>query len=325
MAQRCGSWRFLAFGLCALAACAQADPFPSRPVKFVAPYSAGAAPAVVSRAIAERVSKAWGQPVIVDARPGGSGFAAIDAVKQAVPDGHDLLVVSSGQMAINPALYAKLPYDPARDFVPVAMFYRTPFYLIVRANGPHASVPALIAAAKAKPGTVSYGSSYVGSPSHLGSAEFAFATGTDMIHVPYKDQSQMYVSIANGDVDWAFSSLGSALPLVTAGKIRILAVAAPRRSAALPDVPTLAEAGGPADMGVDAWLALVAPRGTPDDVVAKINADVNRAIADPAFGDLMKTLGFDAAPGTPADLAATIASEVKRFAELVRRTGARAD
>src|ERR1700690_2933603 len=184
------------------AAASFAQAFPSKLVKITAPYSAGAAPAVFTRAVADKLSRLWGQPVIVDAKPGASGFIAIESVKNAAPDGQELLVVSDAHVAINPALYKKLPYDPQKDFVPVAMFYHTPFYLAVTTNGPYQTVAALIAAAKKDPGAVSYGSSYVGSPSHLGSAEFESLTGTKMIHVPYKDQSQMYVGIANGDLGW---------------------------------------------------------------------------------------------------------------------------
>jgi tripartite-type tricarboxylate transporter receptor subunit TctC len=186
-------------------------------------------------------------------------------------------------------------------------------------------VPALIAAAKANPGAVSYGSSYVGSPSHLGSAEFEFLTGTKMIHVPYKDQSQMYVAIAGGDVGWAFSTLGSALPLMQSGRLKLIAIAARHRLATLPDVPTLEEAGGPAGMVVDAWLAVVAPRGTPVEIVRRINADINRQLADPEVMEQLKRFGFEPAPGTPEQLAEVIRTEEKKFAELVRRTGATAD
>ena len=161
---------FVAMGLGA-ATLSFAQTFPSKLVKITAPYSAGAAPAVFTRAVADKLAKLWGQPVIVEAKPGASGFIAIEAVKNAAPDGHELLVVSDAHVAINPALYKRLPYDPQKDFVPVAMFYHTPFYLAVATAGPYQSVPALIAAAKKDPGTVSYGSSYVGSPSHLGSAE----------------------------------------------------------------------------------------------------------------------------------------------------------
>jgi tripartite-type tricarboxylate transporter receptor subunit TctC len=227
-------------------------------------------------------------------------------------------------VAINPALYKKLPYDPKKDFVPVAMLYHTPFFLTVASAGPYQTVPALIDAAKANPGTVSYGSSYVGSPSHLGSAEFEFLTGTKMIHVPYKDQSQMYVAIAGGDVGWAFSTLASALPLMQSGRLKLIAIAARQRLKTLPDVPTLEEAGGPA-MVVDSWLAIVAPRGTPADTVRRINADVNRQLADPEVLEQLRRFGFEAAPGTPEQFAEIISADEKKFAELVRRTGATAD
>ena len=192
-------------------------------------------------------------------------------------------------------------------------------------SGPYANVPALIAAAKAKPGTVSYGSSYVGSPSHLGSAEFEFLTGTKMIHVPFKDQSQMYVGIANGDLGWAFSTLGSALPLMQAGRIKPLAIAARQRSKALPDVPTMAEAGGPPGLEVDAWLAVMAPRGTPPEVVRRINTDVNKVLADPEVQQQLQQFGFEAAPGTAEQFAEVIRADAKKYGEIVRRTGANAD
>jgi len=246
-------------------------------------------------------------------------------VKSAAPDGHELLVASNSHVAINPALYKSLPYDPDKDLVPVAMFYRTPFFLVVSSAGPYQSVPALIAAAKANPGAVSYGSSYVGSPSHLGSAQFEYLTGTKMIHVPFRDQSQMYVGIANGDVGWAFSTLGSALPLMQAGRIKPIAIAARERLKTQPDVPTIGEAGGPAGLEVDSWLALMAPRGTPPEVVRRINAEVNRQLADPDVLAQMQKLGFEAAPGTPEQFAEVIRADAKKYGELVRRTGATAD
>jgi len=324
---RLARWMGSALALLAAAAgpAAFGQAFPSKAVRIDAPFSAGAGPVTFTRVMADKLSKAWSQPVIVEPKPGGSGFLAIEAVKAAVPDGHELLVASNAHVAINPALYRTLPYDPDKDLVPVAMFYRTPFFIVVSVNGPYPSVPALIAAARANPGTVSYGSSYVGSPSHLGSAELEYRTGTKMIHVPYRDQSQMYVAIANGDVGWAFSTLGSALPLIQAGKIKILAIAAKERLKTLPDVPTIGEAGGPAGLEVDSWLGLMAPRGTPPEVVRRINADVNRALADPDVLEQMRKLGFEAAPGTPEQFAAAIADDVKRYGELVRRTGAKAD
>jgi len=302
-----------------------AQTYPTKTVKITAPYSSGAAPAVFTRVLAEKLSRAWSQAVVVEPRPGASGFIAIEAVKNAPADGHELLVVSNAHMAINPALYKKLPYDPDRDFIPVAMFYRTPFFLTVATSGPYPDVRSLIAAAKANPGSVTYGSSYVGSPSHLGSAEFEYLTGTKMIHVPFKDQSQMYVSIANGDVGWAFSTLGSALPLMQSGKLKLIAIAAKQRLKTLPEIPTVEEAGGPPGFEVGAWLALVAPRGTPPDVIRRINADVNRVLADPDIQLQLKSFGFEGAPGGPEQLAETIRIEAKKFGEVVRRTGASAD
>ena len=308
----------------AFATAAAAQTFPTKPVRITAPYSPGAAPATFTRVVADKLSKLWGQPVVVESKPGASGFIAVEQVKSAVPDGHELLVVSDAHVAINPSLYKKLPYDPEKDLVPVAMFYHTPFYVAVQANGKYPNVAAIVAAAKAKPGTVNYGSSYVGSPSHLGAAQFESVTGTRMVHVPYKDQSQMYVGIANGDLDWAFTTLGSALPLMQAGRIKLIAIAAPARSRAQPDVPTITEAGGP-PMQVGSWLAVMAPRGTPPDVVRKINADVNRVLADPEVVAQLANFGFDGASQTPEQLGEEIRADAKKYAELVKRTGASAD
>src|SRR5882672_5044127 len=314
----------LAALLCLCWAAAHAQQYPTKVVKMVAPYSAGSGPAVFMRVIADRLSKTWGRQVIVDARPGASGFIAIEAVKNAAADGHELLVVSNAHVAINPALYRKLPYDPQADFAPVGMIYHTPFFVAVKTGGRFPTVAALIAAAKAGAGKLTYGAPYVGSPAHLGGADFAYRTGTTMLLVPFKDQSQMYVSIANGELDWALSTLASALPLMKAGRIKLLAIASGKRSQSAPEVPAMREAGGPA-FEVDSWLALLAPRGTPPSVVRKINAGVNSGLAAPEVLERMKLLGFEPAPGTPEQLAEAIRSDTKTYAELVRLTGATAD
>ena len=310
--------------LCLWWAAAHGQAYPAKVVKVVAPYSSSAGPTIFMRLIAERLSKAWGKHVIVDSRPGASGFLAIEAVKNARPDGYELLVVSNAHVAINPALYKKLPYDPERDFAPVGMIYHTPFFVTVKSDGPYSSVPALIAAARAKPGKLTYGAPYVGSPAHLGAADLARRTGTSMILVPFKDQSQMYLSIASGDLDWALSTLASATPLAKAGRIKLLAIASARRSSSAPEVPTMREAGGP-DFEVDSWLALLAPRATPAAVVRKINADMNAELAAPEVLERMKAMGFTASPGTPEQLAESIRADGKTYAELVRLTGASAD
>ena len=310
--------------LMALVAPAMAQ-FPSRPVKITMPHSSGVAPSIFMRLIAEKLSAAWGKQVIVENRPGASGFIAIEAVKNAPADGHELLALANSHLTINPSLYRKLPYDPEKDFVPVAMTLYAWFFVTVATHGPYQSVPAIVAAAKANPGGVTYSSSYVGSPSHLGAAEFEYLTGTKMVHVPYKDQSQMYIGIANGDIHWAFSSIGSALPLIKAGRIKPIAVAARKRVASAPDIPTVEEAGGPAGFQIDSWIGIVAPRGTPGDVVRKINADVNRLMADADVLERMKLFGFEPAPMSPEEMAAVIRADTAKNAATVRRTGATAD
>src|SRR3989442_13365980 len=165
--------------------------YPTKVLKILSPYSSGAGPSIFMRIIGDKLAKAWGQQVIVDSRPGASGFIAIEAAKNAAPDGHELLIVSNAHVAINPALYKKLPYDPQKDFVPVAMIYHTPFFITVKTHGPYPTVRALIAAAKADPGKLTYGAPYIGSPSHLGGADFALRIGAKMDVVPYKDQGQI--------------------------------------------------------------------------------------------------------------------------------------
>ncbi len=310
----------------ALAGLAAAQGFPSKLVKIESPYSSGAAPAIFMHLMAEKLSRAWGREVIVETKPGASGFIAIEEVKNAPPDGYTLIQMANSHAAINPPLYgAKLPYDPQKDFVPVATVFNTPFFVTVSSSGPYQSVPALIAAARAEPGKLSYGSSYVGSPSHLGAAEFEYLTGTRMVHVPFKDQSQMYVQIANGDLAWAFSTLGSALPLLKAGRLKLIAIAAEKRLPTLPDVPTMGEAGGPNGQIVDSWMGLLAPSGTPAPVVRTINATVNKVLVDPDVLERLKTFGFEPKSTTPEQFAELIRSDLKRYTEIVRRTGATAN
>jgi len=315
--------RLLLAGFFAISAAhATAQTYPAKPVKLTAPYSAGAGPAVFMRVLAEKLTKYWEQQVIVDSRPGASGFIAIDAVKNAAPDGYELLVAANSHMTVNPAIFRdRLPYDPQKDFAPVATVFLTPFFITVKSDGPLATVPALIAAAKASPGGLTYGGPYVGSPSHLGGADFEFRTGTKMTFVPYKDQSQMYVSIANGELSWAFSTIGSALPLLKAGRLKLLAIGARQRSAAAPDVPTVGEAGGPQGLEVLSWMALFAPRATSPEIVGKVNAAVARALGEPDVLERMRSFGFEPFISTPAQLADLIRADTKTNTALVERIG----
>lgn len=304
---------------------ALAQGFPSKPVKIVSPYPNGLTPDIAVRAVAERLTRTWGQPVIVEPRPGANGFIAIGQAKKATPDGYELLLAGQSHLSINPRLFKSVPYDPEKDFAPLSLIYRTVFFVAVKADGPYRSIPELIAAAKASQKKLSYSSPYVGSPPHLGAAEFAYLTGTQMVHVPYKEAAQVYISVANGDVDWALGSIGSTLPLTKAGKLKLLAIAAKARDPEHPDIPTVAQAGGPAGYEVDTWVSLVAPAGMAPDLVRRLSADIAAAVADPEVKERFKGIGVDPVSGTPAELAELVKRDLAAYGGIVKRTGVTAE
>jgi len=294
-------------------------------VKLVTPYSTGIGPDLYVRALAEALQKEWGQGVVTEAKPGGNGFIAIEQVKKAQPDGHELLVLANSHLTINPALFKNVPYDPEADLTPISGLYRTWFFIAVKNNGPYNSVKDLVAAAKANPGKLTYGTPYVGSPSHLGSAILEHATGTKMVHVPFKDTLQIFTSIANGDVDWAVATASSTAAMQKAGRVKLIAVAAPKRLASHPDVPTVEEAGGPKDFEVEAWLVLLGPRGMAPELVKKIGADVQKALRTPEMGKRTQALGFENYEANPPEIAAKMKAELKANADVIKRVGAKSD
>ncbi|MES2399287.1 MAG: tripartite tricarboxylate transporter substrate binding protein [Pseudomonadota bacterium] len=310
-------------GLAAPAALAQA--FPAQPVRFISPFPAGSGPDVIARIVGERLGAAWKQPVIIDARPGANGFLAAGAVKQAAPTGYDLLLADVGHLAISPALFKNMPYNPKTDFVPVAGLYRTSFFIAVGANSPIRTVRDLIAAATANPGKITYGSNSVGGPLHLGAAQVEAVTGTKMLHVPYKEISQLYLAVSTGEVDWAMGSLASTGPLLKAGKLRLIAVADSARSVVMPDVPTFQEAGGPKDVQVRSWVAIMAPKGTPPAVVASLNRSMADVLKQPEVVEKFSGFGFVPDIQTPDALTRLINTETVFYADMVKRTGASID
>ena len=317
----------VAMGLASATADAQVTgsaSFPSKPVRIINPFPAGSGPDVVARVVGEKLSRSWSQAVVVDNRPGASGFIALGAAKAAPPTGYDLLVAAADHMAINPALFKKLPYDANKDFVPVTGLYRTSFFILVGEKSPIKTVPELIAYARGAPGAATYGSNAVGSPLHLGAAQIETITGTSMRHIPYRETSALYQAVANGDVTWALGSIGSAGSLISAGKLRVLAVADTQRSLALPDVPTVAEAGGP-NVAVPSWVALFAPAGTPVAVVDQIRANVHQTLDMPDVRSKLMAIGFIPAPVSGAEVSQWIASDGLRYAGLVKSTGASTD
>jgi len=319
------SGRTGAAALCmALAAGAAAQGFPERPIRITSPFPAGSGPDAVARVVGEKMAAALKQPVLIDTKPGANGFIAIEAVKRLPPTGYDLLLADVGHLAINPSLFKKLPYDPERDLTPVSGLYRTSFFIAVAADGPIKSIKDLITAAGI-PNKVTYGSNAVGGPLHLGAAQFEAATGTKMMHIPYKEISQLYSSVATGEVTWAMASIASAGPLLAGGKLRFLAIADRTRSAALPNVPTLEEAGGPKGVEATTWVVLMAPKGTPAAVVATLNQAVAAALRQEDVMQRFAGVGFNPYAATSAQISEVMRADTPRYAELVKRTGASAD
>lgn len=312
-------------GLALAAPLGWAQQFPTQPVRIISPFPTGSGPDVVARMVAEKLGASWKQPVVVDARPGGSGFLAAGAAKGAAPTGHELLLADVGHLAINPSLFKKLPYDPKKDFVPVGGVFHTSFFIVVGANSPFRTAKDLIAAAAAAPGQVTYGSLAVGGPTHLGAAQIEAASGTRMMHVPYKESSQLNMAVSTGEVGWTLGSLASSGPLLKAGKVRFLAIADGARSASFPELPTLEEAGGPRGVQARSWVALMAPRGTPAAVINTLNQSLNDVLRQPDVADKFLTIGFVPYPLTATALAGLIDGDTATYRDMIKRTGASVD
>ncbi|NYE26205.1 Bug family tripartite tricarboxylate transporter substrate binding protein [Pigmentiphaga litoralis] len=300
-----------------LATAADAN-WPTRPVRVVSAFSTGSGPDAMLRLVADRLSRTWGQQVVVENKPGGSGFIAANDAKRATPDGNTLFHADGLNFTAIPHMYKKLPYDPVKDFMPVIPLHHSYFFVAVAANSPWKTAGDMLAAAKAKPGTVTYGSWQIGSVAHLGGAQLEAASGTRMTHVPFKDNSQLYTSVANGEVDWAFGTAGSAGPLQKAGKLRFLALAGPERLSTHPDVPTIGDAGGPKGFEASGWVGLFAPAGTPPDIVDKINRDIAAIVATPDMQPRMMDFGYMPLAIKPADVRALIDKESAQYAKVVK-------
>jgi tripartite-type tricarboxylate transporter receptor subunit TctC len=275
--------------------------------------------------VADKLSRAWGQPVVVENRPGGNGFIAIDAFKRGAKDGHDLIVLDNVHLAAYPALFKKLPYDAGKDFDTLLPLFKTYFFFTVPTNSKYKTVGDLIADAKANPGKLNYGSWSVGNPVHLGSELFESATGTQMEHVIYKETTQLYTSVATGELAFALGSSATAGPLQRAGKVRFLAVAAPQRVAAFPDVPTVSESGGPKGFEVTGWNAIAAPKGLPAAVTDKIKRDIEKALSEPDVLEKFKSFGYEPFPQTREQFNQFVQSETQRFGDVIRKANVSLD
>jgi tripartite-type tricarboxylate transporter receptor subunit TctC len=287
-------------------------------VRIITPFPAGSGPDAVMRMVAEKLNRAWGKPVIVDNRPGANGFIALTAAKTSPPDGYTLAQASNAQLTTHTLIYRNLPYDPVKDFAPITPLFRNSFFAIVGSNSPYKSVGELIAAAKNKPGSISYASEFVGSPGHLGALLLGSAAGVQMAHVPFKESTQLFAALSNNEVNWGFSSAATASAALLAGRVKLLAVGMRTRLPAYPDVPTVAENGGPAGFTLDAWTALLAPQGTPASVIAQINQAVAAALGEADIRQRLVTFGYETWLMQPAEVSKVIEAETSRYAGIIR-------
>lgn len=294
--------------------------FPDRPIRLVVAYPPGGGTDLMARAIAQRMGQVLGQSVVIDNRSGASGTLGAMGVASAAPDGHTLLFVTSSEMSLRPLLDRRLPFDADRDFTPIALLGITPVVLAVNPALPVQSVVELVALAKARPGQLSYASSGIGGLMHLTGELFRARAGIDILHVPYRGAAQAVNDTAGGQVEMVFMGLAPVLPLARGGRLRILAISTPRRFGAIPDVPTLAEAGLPGfDMSNS--VGLVAPRGTPAEVIAGLNAAANAAAADDSVRETFLRNGAESVGSTPEGYVAAVRAERERFGAAIRSTG----
>jgi len=285
-------------------------------VRIVVPYSVGIGPDVIARSVADQLSQQWGQPVLVDNKPGASGIVAFGDVRRTVPDGHTIFLADTATLAVNPLLHDNLPYDPVRDLVPLTLLFHATFLIWVGAGSRWRTLTELQDAARSTPGKVSYGTLGNGHASHVSVESYARAAGLRMLHVPFKDAGALFTAVASGDVDFMTFSMNSVIGLMTGGKLRPLAVAARRRLATHPDIPTLPEAGGP-PIVMHPWAALVAVAGTPEPVLEQLQRDIGVALKAAEVRQRAEQGGFEITPSTPQALRARIDADVALYRPLV--------
>ena len=320
----------LSCALAPLAAFAQAastgagQAYPTKPIRFVVPYPPGGPLDAVARLLGQKVAESVKQPVIVDNKPGAGGNIGADAVARSAADGYTILMGAVATHAINPTLYASIPYDAVRDFQPITQVASTPNVLIVHPSIPATSVREFIAYAKANPGKLNFGSGSTGSAGHLAGELFKTMAGVEMIHVPYKGAAPAMQDLIGGQVQLMFDNYASAATQVRAGKVKALAVTTAKRSALAPDLPTIAESGL-AGFDISTWFGIFAPAGTPREIVDRLHAEFTRALALADVREKMVNLGAEPIGNRPEEFAAYIRSEAEKYARVVKSSGARAD
>ncbi len=311
----------LAVAAMASPATAQNADFPSKPIKIVVGFAPGGAPDALARIVAEKLTQRWGQGVTVENRVGAQGNTAMAAVARAEPDGHTLALMPVGNAAVNPALFANLPYDPVKDFAPVTQIASVENVLVVSASSRVASLQDLVARGRAGTDTLTYASPGAGSLAHLAAELLARSAGFGMTHVPYRGVAPALTDVMRGDVDLIVAQLSTAKPLIDGGQLRALGLASSERSAVMPDLPTIAEALALPGFEAVSWYALMAPAGTPAPIVARLNEAVAQAVRAHDVAAAMAAQGATPIGNSPAELAAVIATDTARWSKLVREAG----
>jgi tripartite-type tricarboxylate transporter receptor subunit TctC len=312
----------LAFSLAIIGTSSFAQTYPNKQIRLVVTFPSGGAPDILARIFAEKAQ--LGQTVFVDNKPGAGGNIGADFVAKSAADGYTIVMATVGTHSINGGLYAKMPYDMVKDFTPISLLASTPNLLVINNNIPAKNVQELIAYAKANPNKLSFGSPGVGTSVHVSGELFKSQTGVTMEHIPYKGRQFAIPDLVGGQIQLMFDNMPSALPMVKDGKLRALGQTSAKRSPAAPDIPTIAEQGLPG-FEATSWFAIFAPANTPKDIVAKLNAEVLRVFKLPDVQDKLKTLGLDAILSTPDELSAYQQAEIRKWAKVVKDSGAKAE
>jgi tripartite-type tricarboxylate transporter receptor subunit TctC len=312
------------FALATSAFAQGASNYPSKPIRIVVPFAPGGTSDVLARAIGQKLNELWKQPVVVDNKPGAGGNIGAELVAKADPDGYTLLLLDVGTLTISPAIYPKLGYDPIKDLAPITMVAVSPHALVVHPSVPANSVKELIAWAKANPGKINFASAGNGTAVHLAGEQFKLMTGIDMVHVPYKGGAQALTGLVGGEVNMTLNGLLATLPHIKSGKIKALAIASKTRSTALPDLPTVSEAGVPGFQS-GSWQGLLTAGATPKDIVAKLNKAVVEVLNSPELKERMAAQGADVVGDSPEQFGTFLRDEKVRWAKIVKDSGVKVE
>ena len=301
-----------------------AQPYPSKPIRLVVPFPPGGPLDLAGRAIGQKLSEAWGQPVVVENKPGAGGNIGADMVAKSPADGYTLVMGALSTHAVNPHLFAKMPYDALKDFAPVTLVAITPNVLVINPGVAAGSVPELVALAKASPGKLSFASGSNGSAGPLAGELFKTLAKVDIVHVPYKGGAPAMQDLLGGQVQFMFDNLANSMTQVKAGKLKAIAVTTAKRSTLAPELPTMSEAGV-AGFDISTWYGIMAPAGTPPDVVKKLNSEIVKILASDDMREKLRAQGAEPAPMSPEEFAAFIRAEWTRYAKIVKDSGAKVD